>query len=241
MAEERLILRGTRLDELFERWEATYTSEQRAGFHRDGAMDEATYYAEPRRVLFVQVEPNSRDGAYKRFYGHDLRLVFPQIPAKANTVQMAVFAGMALNRTVPVERPGPAEVEGLLRRFACINLKKLAGRSAADKREIAEYAWRDRSLLREQIQLLAPHVILAGGPNVQTQIGKVLLDDPGWTAKRGHPWQWGQVPVLATYHPSVRPYLFWTAVSALAKQLGIPQAAAGVVSGRDPAVLPGCE
>ena len=60
-------LRGTRLDDLFDRWEATYAQEHRSGFHRDGAPDEPRYFAEPKRVLIVQKEPNSSNGAYDRF------------------------------------------------------------------------------------------------------------------------------------------------------------------------------
>lgn len=217
------ILRGTRLDYLFDRWEATYPPEQRVGFHRDGAVDEATYYREPRRVLFVQVEPNSRGGAYDRFCGHDLRLVWPQILRKANTVRLAVFAGMALDERLPNDRATPEEVHATLLRLACINLKKLSGTSAAKRAEIAEYSWRDRAFLREQIQILDPHLILAGGPIVQALLGRVLLSDPAWRQPKAGRWMWGNVPVVPCYHPSVRPAHYARAVAALARHLGLEQ------------------
>ena len=224
---ERRILRGTRLDSLFERWEASYPPDQRAAFHRDGAMEESTYFAEPRRVVFVQAEPNSRDGAYDRFYGQDLRLVFPQVPNKPNTVQMAMLVGMALDLAAPDRRPDRATVEATLRRFASINLKKLAGSGAADKHAIAEHAWRDRALLREQVRLLEPHVILAGGGIVQSLIGKVLLDDPTWPGMRDRTWRWEHALILPTFHPSFRPYQFERAVDGLARHLGIARNTAG--------------
>ena len=218
---DRQILSGTRLDELFDRWERTYSPDEVEGFHRDGACNEAAYYAESKRVVFVQVEPNSTDGGYSRFRGHDLRLVFPKLLTKENTINMATFSGMALNGRMPLARLRPEEVESLLRRFACINLKKLSGTSVANAGVVEEYAWRDRQFLREQIGLLDPLLLLAGGPIVQRVLGKVLLDDRRWKTVKDV-WQWRGVDVTPCYHPSVRPLHRPRAIERLAGFLGIP-------------------
>ena len=68
-------LTGTKLDSLFDRWVASYPPNERSGFHRDGAVHEATYWKERHRLLFVMTEPNSKGGAYDHYWGWALRVV----------------------------------------------------------------------------------------------------------------------------------------------------------------------
>src|SRR5512139_3278646 len=97
------------LDDLFDRWELTYPENVRAGFHRDGIIDEALFAEQSERVLFVLLEPNSRDGAYDRYYGEDLRKVFKIPMPKEVNRNLGLWTRYLLDGVARYERLRPEE------------------------------------------------------------------------------------------------------------------------------------
>lgn len=226
----RKIKTGTSLDALFEGWEATYPEARRGWFHRDGIIDEVTFRHEAHRLLFVLLEPNSREGAYDRFLGWDLRIVVPDLtPRKEVTVNLGLWARALLDGATDPQRPDPATTARYVRRIALMNLKKVAGRGVAEKIGIGIFAWRDRELLRAQFRLVNPTIAIACGADANRLLGVVLHDDPFWEPVVDEPWEWERVPVLPAKHPSVRPYQAADALDRLAQMA--KKARAGAFAG----------
>src|SRR6185503_15098014 len=113
-------------------------------------------------------------------HGHDLRKVYPQLAKKDNTVNLVRFFTFLCDGYHDSERPCPEEVGLQLKRLAVINLKKLVGSGKADVINVSLLAWRDRHFLREQVELLDPHVVVTCGPTVTRLFGRVLLDSILW-------------------------------------------------------------
>lgn len=102
-----------------------------------------------------------------------------------------------------------------MRRIAVINLKKEAGKPAADDKEINDYARKHREKIKEQIEACNPNLIIVCGVNVfegaKAVLGKVTpINKERPTFEMANNWEIGtvdlnnqSVPIVQFRHPSV--------------------------------------
>jgi hypothetical protein len=192
-------------ESLFNRWIASYPEPVRRGFHRDGIVDESFYWRQPKRIVFVLLEPNSKGGNFDRFYGMDLREVLRIPLEKEVNRNLALWTRYLLDGVTTFDRPGGTAARDQILRVAVINLKKLAGGGTADQVGIAQHAWRDREFLREQLALLKPTLIVTCGELAARLFGQVVQDDLHASVPNDRTWTWIGIPVLPANHPSLRP------------------------------------
>jgi Uracil DNA glycosylase superfamily. len=190
---------------LFERWIATYPEEYRSGFHRDGIVDESIFESQPFRVLFVLLEPNSRDGLYDRYRGWDLRKVFGEEKLKKElNVNLAIWAQALLDGVTKYVRPSEIAVEKQIRRIALLNLKKFGGSGKADYEAISIHAWKDREFIRKEVRIISPTVVVTCGNSAHRLFGWIMKNDP-YSEIPDAVWEQDGFFVLPANHPSLRP------------------------------------
>lgn len=192
-------------DVFFGRWEQTYPEPLRSGFHRDGVIDPATFAKETDRVLFVLLEPNSRRGAYDKYYGADLRELFRDPFPKQMTRSLGLWTRYLLDGDDTFESLTAEQSCAQLRRAAVMNLKKLAGTGTADIMRIGQYGWRDRAFSREQVRMIAPTIIVTCGAHANGLFAQVMADDLEAQAPDDLCWTAEGQRVLPGNHPSLRP------------------------------------
>jgi hypothetical protein len=199
------VKRTRQLDDLFETWIETYPEEQRSVFHRDGIIDEAKFESQAYRVLFVLLEPNSKDGRYDRYSGWDLRKVFGEEKLKKELhFNLAIWTRALLDGATNYIRPSANTAEEQIRRIALINLKKIGGSGKADYEAISIHAWKDREFIREEVRIISPTVVVTCGNTAHRLFGWVMKDDP-YAKIPDAVLLYDGITVLPANHPSLRP------------------------------------
>ncbi len=189
------------LNRLFARWKRSYPKQVRSGFHDDGIIDEDRYLVQRKRVLFVLMEPNSTDGRFSHFYGKDLREVFRNRHPKQLTRNLGLWISAILDRGAKFRSINSDDAMFELRRVAVMNLKKLSGSSRPDYSKIGVLAWHDRKFIREQIKIMAPHIIFTCGKGIHNLFCAILMDDPFWN---GDLPCWKGTKIFNIQHPATR-------------------------------------
>jgi hypothetical protein len=136
------------------------------GFILDGIIDEARWRSARRKVLLLLKEAYDEPGVTE---GFDLRAVIRDRwkGAKYNIWWNAAYwcyAAQAQSGVPPLpasEAEYVAANEALLG-AAVVNVKKSDGRSESSETDIARYATLDGSLLKEQIRLIHPEIVICG-------------------------------------------------------------------------------
>jgi hypothetical protein len=147
------------LDDLWSRWADHYSALaiDRDAICRDGIADPERFAAASDRVLFVMREANDWPGG-------DIRALLRDGPRFQVWHTIGRWAAGLLQGFPNFERVDDREtMRDALGQIASINLKKKTGGSSADLSVINAYAWQDRHLLREQIELIRPTTIVACG------------------------------------------------------------------------------
>ena len=133
-------------------------------FHKDGVIDEEKFRNARWRILFVLKEPNHQ---MKTTKGGDIRcwLRGKQVGRAGVMLRynLARWAHAILNNFADDLTCGKRERQDSLLRTAVINLKKVEGGRSVDMGIVGWYAREDCELLREQIKLIIPDLIVAGG------------------------------------------------------------------------------
>lgn len=191
------------LDELFARWVESYPAKARNGFHADGIISEDAFMQEHPRVLFVMAEPNSTDGAFDRFRGQDLRKVYGEEQlSKALTRNVGLWTRVLLDGVTDYCALNGVQAQAELQRIAVMNLKKFSGSGSADYAGIGMHAWQDRDFIREQVEIIAPELIVTCGDRIHKLFDCVMHNDP--FRDDGAEWKWKDVLVVNVQHPSTR-------------------------------------
>jgi hypothetical protein len=193
---------------LFARWRRRYRQNDKT-FLPDGAMP--CFVGERFRLLFVLKEGNDPDGGFVDG-GGDLRAAWKWGHDRRHTWRrLAAWAALILDgvETVPSK-----DVTGtVLRRIACINLKKTPGHAAADPRQIHLAARNDASFIREQIGLYMPSLVICCGKPVFSALqhdvyGVVDRDRFCFEDEDGDDQFFfrlsGGAPVMDFWHPAIR-------------------------------------
>lgn len=143
-------------DQLWTKWRAAYGSDG-ARIVRDGIGEPDSFERSKKRLLFVLREPHGWDGA-------DMRDQLRQGVKYAVWRRIAEWAAAILLDYPPFNDICDTSIQdAALRQIAVINVKKLPGGSSASQWEIDDHAFRHRDLLRHQIDVIAPNVIVACG------------------------------------------------------------------------------
>jgi len=146
----------------FERWDAWSQHYADVGvvdgrLVRDGVALPDVYAQEKTKVLFVLRDPNNSPGT-------DMRALLRKGPEHQIWHTLARWAAGTLSGFAPYKDVSRSErkVEAL-RRVAVINLKKESGGARTDLAILNAIAHRDQHVLREQVELLAPRLVIACG------------------------------------------------------------------------------
>lgn len=162
----------------WERWSGLYNDRGVMAFVRDGGGHD--YEREPRRLLFVLKEPHGTQWT-------DAREQLSS-PPRGMWHALARWAYGIVKGFPDYSTIGHQQRRWALSRIAIINLKKEGGGKNADRDVISAFAHRDRDILREQIEALAPTMVVACGADVFTPLVWLLdvrLPDPRAPLRHG--------------------------------------------------------
>ena len=124
---------------------------------RDGIIDYETYIRAKPKILFVMKEVN-------QWPGGDLREMLRNGPVYPMWHTVARWAAGILRGFPPFDEINKHEVfVESIRSIATINLKKISGQGYANMSIVNAFAFMDRHLLLDQIQMINPDIIVAGG------------------------------------------------------------------------------
>lgn len=141
-------------------------------FALDGIIDPNLWEASPCRVLFLLKEAYPPEGAHSDVGERwDLRRVVREgnDEPKGNIALTEADWAYAAHRITSgldprmLDRTNRTELRKALFSSAIVNVKKSDGQRHSDDEDIAHHARKDGPLLRRQINLIAPDVIICGG------------------------------------------------------------------------------
>jgi hypothetical protein len=229
------------------------------GLCRDGVPSPGVYLRQRVRVLFVFREPNLNGAATRLDLRDEIRDAFfrplqdgerqERRPscwwnAKAGMFAHAVAAAIDRKPWSKSFREFRSVVDGgrwnhdVVNRFAYIQIKKVGGRGTIDADEVCRFAARYRTVLKAQIELYKPHLIIGGGvpPASPAQLLSSYVLNGGSEAKlsstRATWWRFGRrsrpVAMLQHWHPARRGSQselyrdLWTSVSEILRTTRLP-------------------
>ena len=145
-------------------------------FNEDGIADYERWFTLPdgKHILVVLKETNGLQGSLVEFLRHN---------GNGKTWNNVVrWAKMALGG-VYLEKIPQNEFQNIIRSIAVINLKKYAGGPRANAKEIERVAHQDAYLLRQQIELYEPDILLTGGWGLTANVlhDTICEDTTPWT------------------------------------------------------------
>lgn len=139
------------------RWHEKHANYQ--WFNADGIVDYERWAALPdgKRILVLLKETNGLQGSLTEFLRHGGNQTYWR-----SWNNVARWANLILNGTYWkfVSRP---ELNDMIRNIAVVNLKKYAGGARANRKEVFDESLKDADLLKRQIMLYEPDIILTGG------------------------------------------------------------------------------
>lgn len=141
---------------LFKKWK-----EKRPNFISDGIVNKDTYSNTSTKVLYILKEVNGgknwdlrdflRKGAHWRTWNNIVRW------------QFGIEKKNSINHFDEINYVNNDTRKKYLSRIAVINLKKEAGKSNSNMKEIRDSSWNDRVYIKKQIELYKPDVIICCG------------------------------------------------------------------------------
>ena len=163
---------------------------------KDGALYPEAYWSKPeRRVLFVLRDPNDEGE-------NDMR---ERVENNMSTTWrgMVALATVALGGELP-ERLSWSRDQGLavFSTVAIINAKKAKGIGKSTREEIGGHMWGCADLLRDQVALLAPAILIFAATTTGLSSVLSLPEEPDFTAKRASGWKHEGRIYVGTHHPS---------------------------------------
>ncbi len=124
---------------------------------KDGILNEVKFQNVKPKVLFILKEVND-------FKEGDLREMLKDGPVWQMWHTIARWAAGIINDFPPYNEIDNSEsLKENLSKIAAINLKKASGGASANLSKINAYAHLDKNLLREQIKMIRPDIIIACG------------------------------------------------------------------------------
>ena len=199
------------MDQWERHWKARHSSYPY--FNRDGIVNDGQWEQIPegKHILVVLKETNGLEGSLAEFLDHGGNDTYYRTWNQvARWVQMILY-GTYLDR---VDRE---TLNRTVQKIAVINLKKYAGGKTAKAREVKAAAMEDLPLLKRQVRLYQPDIILTGGWGLVSNFlhDEILEEGCAWknpyqeTASEENPdlwyfWTrrvWGDKPTLVVSMP----------------------------------------
>ena len=148
------------LSEWHTRWQEQHSTYQ--WFNEDGIVDYKRWFALPdgKHILVLLKETNGLQNSLTDFLRHGGSQTYWR-----TWNNVARWTNLVLNGTY-WEFVSRAELDDMVRNIAVVNLKKYAGGARANRKEILSAASKDIDLLKRQIMLYEPDIILTGGWNL---------------------------------------------------------------------------
>ena len=176
------------------RWQEQYSS-----FNEDGIVDYERWAALPdgKHILVLLKETNGLQGSLVKCLRHG---------GNGKTWNNVVrWAKMALDG-VYLENVSQNDSQNIIRNIAVMNLKKYAGGSRANAKEIERVAHQDADLLRRQIELYEPDILLTGGWGLTSNVlhDTISEDATPWTKpnEQANLWYY-ETDSLAKHHKTL--------------------------------------
>lgn len=159
-----------------------------ADFNPDGIVDYERWaaLAEKKHILVLLKETNGLDGSLAEFLRHGGSKTYYR-----TWNNVARWTSMILDGRYWEFVPKDV-LDDMVRNIAAVNLKKSPGGSSADPRAVREAARRDAALLKRQIQLYEPDLILACGWGLVSNIlhDEIFADNAAWVKPNGQTALW---------------------------------------------------
>ena len=195
--------RTQRLDKLFEGWKQR-RGEEAELMCLDGIVCEKNYESTEPKLLFVAKEPNHPEGRgsdYRKWWLKEVKYIFSK--------RLCLWAYGVWNDFPSLsEFDAKADELELIRSISFMNLKKVGGTGSADHEKIRFITDRDKELLRRQIEIIDPDVIIGGVGISDRSLWLWSLLFPGIAFQDSgfgiHVARVRRVRVIDFYHPSCR-------------------------------------
>lgn len=162
--EERNFISLTK--DIFERWENKYINKS---FVYDGIVDEKEWSKPELKICFLLKEAYTKDKSnyFKWSLSKWLNEEKNSVINTWNTVALWTYGILHTTETEIPEYPNEKKFSkedkhSFLKKIAAINVKKIDGKEKSEWYDLKEYAINDADLLREQIDIINPDVIVCG-------------------------------------------------------------------------------
>lgn len=167
-------------------------------FIADGIIHEPSYLDAPSKVLFLGKEPHDKQGG-----GWDFREEWPKDPNWKHAQQIKRWSFGILNG-FPAWEEVVSPPENTLMKVATMNVKKTGGGAASIYTDIEHHAIQYAELLRRQVEIIDPDVIIGGLRGYG--LWEILIgENPKVHAAEGiGVFRWGRARVIDFFHPSNR-------------------------------------
>lgn len=162
-------------DKLFEEWKS---KEGRVGFSNDGIVDYDKYVHSRYKILFLLKETNNKERK-----SIDLTKFLKEGANRTHTWDnIARWIKVMLQDSEPIwdnYKNIKVEKKDLISRVAVMNIKKTSGGHTANNKEIIQIAEEDSKLIKSQIELINPDIIISCGSSVSNFINNNIADRIG--------------------------------------------------------------
>ncbi|MFH5803234.1 hypothetical protein [Alienimonas sp. DA493] len=192
-------------DAFFEEWKAELSPEEQEAFVLDGAIDEEAWKDAPLKVLFITAEPDFETDDSVKEAGDMRKLLSDDGPPGVFGMGLGRWAAILLEGQVP-KKFGRVSARNMTANTAIINLKKTGGGpELADSpaRGVVNWALAHQERLLDQIEMLAPEVIVLCGDRVLAAWPVMLYGDATERPIMRGEYAWNDPDVL----PSVKAIL----------------------------------
>ncbi|NNJ27010.1 hypothetical protein [Alienimonas chondri] len=192
-------------DTFFDEWKAELSPEEQEAFVLDGAIDEEAWGKAPLKALFVTAEPDFETDESVKEAGDMRKLLSDDGPPGVFGMGLGRWAAILLEGAVP-KKFGRVSARHMTANTAIINLKKTGGGpELADSpaRGVVNWALAHQERLLDQIEMLAPEVIILCGDRVLAAWPVMLYGDASERPIMRGEYAWGDPDVL----PSVKAIL----------------------------------
>lgn len=165
-------------DALMREWRSRHEREGKQRFVKDGVLCAAKYLSSTPKICFLLKEAHfARTGSLVKWLNKGgMTPMWATVAEWASGLQRTTAAGPLPKKPALTDN---AKTE-LLRSVAIVNVKKSEGVESSDYSDLLDYVEADQDLLRRQIELLDPDVIVCGNNSSFLRV----LYDAGITPKR---------------------------------------------------------